>query len=145
MSMKEPRMRLLKTTSLALAAGLLLALPARAAETPEQEVGGLFQCAAGLGLYDAMAERPDAGMTDADKALAASVTVFEPQLKGRVDALALVLGQDGMKAQMEAAKAEVTSRLAPLKDQPDASRKVLDLYRPVLEACLVRAKALPAA
>lgn len=138
-------MRLLKTTSLALAAGLLLALPARAAETPEQEVGGLFQCAAALGLYDAMAERPDAGMTDADKALAASVTAYEPQLRGRVDALAPTLGEDGMKALIAAARTEVSTQVDPLKDDPQAPRKILDLYKPVLEGCLVRAQALPAA
>lgn len=142
--MKEPRMRLLNTTALALTAGLLLALPARAAETPIQEVAGLFQCASALGLYDSIAERPQSGITDADKALAASVTAFEPQLRGRVEALATGLGEDAMKGLIQAAKLDVQTRLTPLKDDPQAPRKILDLYKPVLESCLVRAKALPA-
>ena len=142
--MKEPRMRLLNTTALALTAGLLLALPARAEETPIQEVTGLFKCASALGLYDSIGEHPQSGFTDADKALAASVTVYEPQLRGRVDALASGLGEDTMKGLIQAAKLDVQTRLAPLKDDPQAPRKILDLYKPVLEDCVVRAKALPA-
>lgn len=140
---KVTPMRVLKALPLALAAGLLLGLPARAAETPTEEVTGLFRCAAALGLYDAIGEHPEAGITDADKALAASVTAYEPQLRGRVDALAPALGEDGMKALIEGAKADVSTRIGPLKDDPQAPRKILDLYKPVLEGCLTRAKALP--
>ena len=137
-------MRLLNATALALSAGLLLALPARAAETPIQEVTGLFKCAAALGLYDAIGEHPEAAVTDADKALAASVSAYEPQLRGRVEALATGLGEDTMKGLIQAAKLDVETKLTPLKDDPQAPRKILDLYKPVLEACLIRAKALPA-
>lgn len=136
-------MRVLKALPLALTAGLLLGLPARAAETPSQEVGGLFKCAAALGLYDAISQRPEAGITDADKALAASLSAFEPQLRGRVDALAPALGEDGIKALIEATKADVSNRIGPLKDDPQAPRKILDLFKPVIEGCLVRARALP--
>jgi hypothetical protein len=143
MTMKP--MRLFRALPFAIAGGLLLAAPARAAETPAQEIGGLFKCAAALGMYGAMAERPGAGMTDADKALAASVTAYEPQLRGRVDTLAPTIGEDGMKALIAAVRVEVSSKVDPLKDDPQAPRKILDLFKPVLEACVVRAKALPAA
>ena len=143
MNAKSPRNVVL--LSLALAGGLLLALPASAAETPEQEVGGLFQCAAALGLYQSMGERPQSGITEADTALAASLTAYESQLRSRVDALAAGLGEADMKRLVAAIKADVAERIAPVKDDPQAPRKILDLYKPVLEACVVRAKALPAA
>jgi len=143
--MKVNAMRLNGLLPLALASGLLLALPARAEETPAQEVGGLFQCAAAMGLYESIIDHPESGATDADKALVTSVSAYEPQLKGRVDALAPAVGQDALKALIVAARTDISKQIGPLKGDPQAPRKILDLYKPVLESCLVRAKALPAA
>jgi hypothetical protein len=121
-----------------------MAAPARAAETPEQELRALGQCAAAYGAYQTFT-RPGvwAGATDEDRAREGRATRFEPGLKARADALAKRIGEAGSQTITREAIAEITAVAEAAGDQP-VGRRMLDHDRPVIEACITRARKLPA-
>lgn len=142
---RRPR---LTRVALGLVAGLVLGSAARAeapipAEAVPLELTAVFECAAAMGLYKGYMEDPRSVLTDADRALATDLAAVEPRLRDRGQALAIVLGDEPAGAIIALIRADMTSRIAPLRGDPDARRKVIDLYRPVLSACVVRGAALP--
>ena len=131
-----------RSLAICLAAGLTLAGPVRAAETPPVEFASLLKCASGMGFYSALTRSVPAQATAEDRALLTRVTMVEDVLKGRTDALAAQIGSAEADAIGEASKAAAKAQFEPFTRDPQGPRKVLDLYRPVLEACIDRAKAL---
>lgn len=132
-----------RAAALGLAAALALALPAQAAETPTEELGALFQCAAGMGIYGGYVASPADQPTQADKDLLASLAALEPRFRTRVSTLAESLGDEAVKQLIETTKTDMAARIDPLRGEPMARRKVVDMYRPVITGCLERARALP--
>lgn len=126
-----------------LAASLAAALPARAAEAPTEELGALFQCAAGMGIYTSYMTTPGDQPTQADRDLLASLTALEPRFRARVSILADGLGDEAVKQMIEMTRSDVSANVDPLRGDPLARRKVADIYRPVMIDCLERARALP--
>lgn len=137
-------MRIFGTAAaLGLAAVLAIALPAHAAETPKEELGALFQCAAGMGIYGGYVATPAEHPTQADTDLMTSLTALERRFRARVSILADSLGDETVKQLIEATKTNMNAKIEPLRADPLARRKVVDLYRPVVTGCLDRARALP--
>ncbi|MDP1629848.1 MAG: hypothetical protein Q8L66_00330 [Caulobacter sp.] len=124
------------------ALGLGLSAPAMAAETREEELSSLFRCAAGMGLFDALSHRQDSGATEADKALLGQLTALEPQLRARADSLSADLGPDALKPVIAATRTDMGQRVEPFRKDPQAPRKILEAFRPVLKACVIRGEAL---
>ena len=133
-----------KTAALGLAAVLALALPAHAAETPQQELTALYQCAGAMGLFDGYIEDPGSPVTDDDRTLAASLNTLEPRFRARDIVLDGMLGEETVRATAEALRADMMARIEPLRGDPQARQKVIALFRPVLEACAIRGTTLPA-
>jgi hypothetical protein len=128
--------------AISLAAGLAFAGPAHADETPQAEFASLLKCASGMGFYSALTGSVPAQATAEDRALLTRVTMVEDVLKGRTEALATQIGVAEADAISEASRAAARAQFEPFTRDPQGPRKVLDLYRPVLEACIDRAKAL---
>ncbi len=137
-------MRSLTLASIALSTGLALALPARAAETPSQELTSLLQCAAASGLYNGFVEAPDSSPTDADKALVAQMAAVDMRFQMREQILADSLGDAAVQQVVTGIKADMSAKIEPLRAHVDPRREVIDLYRPVMVACIARGATLPA-
>lgn len=133
-----------KTAALGLVAVLALAMPVQAAESPAEELGALFQCAAGMGIYSSHMNTPGDQPTQADKDLLTGLITLEPRFRARVSTLADGLGDETVKQLIEVTKGDVDAKVEPLRGDPLARAKVVDIYRPVLTGCLERARALPA-
>lgn len=74
-------MTLMKSMALRRAPALAFALPARAAETAEQELRALDQCGAGLADYQRALSREESGdVTQADRDLADRFGRLEPRV-----------------------------------------------------------------
>ena len=133
-----------KTAALGLAAALTLALPAHAVETPQQELTAQYQCAGAMGLFDGYMEDPTSPVTEVDRTLAASLNTLEPRFRARDIVLDGMLGEETVRATGEALRADMMAKIEPLRGDPQARLKVVALFRPVLESCVVRGAALPA-
>lgn len=130
---------------LAAMAGVLTAVPAQAAESPTRELTMLGRCALATSVYASLVPRPPAGLapTDTDRDLLARVKVAEPRLRQRAEALASQVPaeeRDGIAATL---KGQFQAQLAPTDGPRKTPREALDLYAPVLEACIVRADMIP--
>lgn len=144
------RPRRLMTLAAGLAAGLALAPSAWAeatatapAETPSEELTAIFQCATAMGLYAGFMQDTGNALTESDRALSAGAMALEPRLRTRGEALATGLGEGPTREIISGIKTDLRGKIDALGDDPDAPRKVIDLYRPVLSACIVRGGALP--
>lgn len=136
-------MTTLRTVTLGLLAGFAMVLPARAAETPTEEALGLYQCAGAMGILEGYMEDPNAPITEADRTLSSSLTALEPRFQVRDGQLHALLGDDAVRAIAADLRKDMKSKIDPLRGDPQARTKVVALYRPVLEACIVRGAALP--
>lgn len=131
-----------------LASGLALAASAWAdppapTETPTQELTAVFRCAAAMGIYQGFTEDPASVLTEGDKTLAAGLAAVEPRLRTRGEALAASLGEEATQQIIAGIKADLGAQIEPLRAQPNARGKVIDLFRPVLAGCVDRGGALP--
>ena len=130
--------------TLALATSLAFAPCAQAAETPPQELTAVLQCEATLGLYDRFVADPADDPTDQDKALLAQMSAVEPRFEMRAMALANILDPAVVKQVIDAVMADMTAAIEPMRSHPDPRRDLIDLYTPVMMACIARGNTLPA-
>lgn len=138
----ERPVTLTRSTGLSLALTLAFALPAMAAETPEQELLALGDCALGVGMYQASVKPENlAAATETDRDLAARVSLLEPRLEARANRLVADVGEDRARGIMGGLVDNLKRRA---EAEGMTRRLLLDAYRPVVEACIVRASALPA-
>lgn len=131
---------------LALGAALAFgAASAHAAETPDRELQMLGRCGIATSVYRSLlppAKTPFEA-TVADKDLYARLQAVEPVLQARANAVAKNVGPEAAIAiQTELTgqyEMQMGKRGAPPLKSP---REALDLYAPILEACIVRATLL---
>ena len=133
----------LRILPLALGAALVFGAAAHAAETPERELRMLGRCALAASVYKSLlppATPPvSANPTEADIALYKRLHDLEPTLKGRADALAETVDpavRDGLGKELTD---QFQTQMAPKGAPRKTPREALDLYAPIIEACIVRA------
>lgn len=139
----EHPVTLMKSAVLSLALGLAFVLPAQAAETAEEELRALGECGAGQVVYQqALAPGSPADVTQADRDLAERFARLEPRVATRANSLADAMGDERSGAILK----EIVEGLKQRIEAPGLTlRQALDDYSPTIEACVVRASALPAA
>ncbi len=132
--------------SLALGTALAVSSLAHAEEAPDRELRALGRCALAASIYKSLlppATPPvSAEPTDADKALYKQLQEVEPTLRARADALAETVDpvvRDGIGKELTE---QFYAQMAPKDGPPKTPRDALDLYAPILEACVVRANML---
>jgi hypothetical protein len=137
-----------RTTAFALLLGTCAALSAsvvQAREAPERELQMLGRCAIATGVYRSILTTQGVPVTptEADQALYARLKAVEPLLKARADGLAAQVDEATREGLKKDLTAQYMAQMNP-KDGPRRSpREALDLYAPILEACVVRAGMLP--
>ncbi|MDO9474819.1 MAG: hypothetical protein Q7J28_17380 [Caulobacter sp.] len=125
-----------------LAAG---AAPALAQEAPERELRMLGRCALATSVYRSLmppAPTP-VGVTDEDRALYERMKQADPLLRARADTVAAAFDPAVGQAIGEELRAQYRAQMAPPDGPRKTPREALDLYAPILEACIVRADMLP--
>lgn len=139
-------MRLLLRLAPAVGATLVLTATAvQAREAPERELQMLGRCALASSVYKSLLPPSTAPVTvtEADKELYARLKTAEPLLQLRADALAGAVEPAARDTIAKELREQFQAQMAP-KDGPRKSpRDALDLYAPILEACIVRATLLP--
>lgn len=119
---------------------------ARAAETPaERELRLLGRCGAATNVYRSLMPPMKVPLepTEADLDLWRRIQVVTPKLAARANLLAMELGVEKSSAIQAEIKAQALAQLQPEGKPRPTPRAVLDVYAPVLEACLAKAAALP--
>lgn len=124
---------------------MLTASTARAAEPPERELRMLGRCALAASVYRSLMPPAVApvSITDADKALYGRMMAVDPRLRARADAVASELEPAARDAIGVELKAQYRAQMAPADGPRRSPREALDLYAPLLEACIARADMLP--
>jgi hypothetical protein len=128
-----------------LIAALAAASPAIAQEAPERELRMLGRCALATSVYRSLMP-PSAApvvITEADKALYEQMKEVDPLLRARADKVAATVDPSVSQAIGEELKAQYRAQMAPTDGPRKTPREALDLYAPILEACIVRADMLP--
>lgn len=128
------------------AAGLIaVAAPALAQEAPERELRMLGRCALATSVYRSLMPPAPSPMvvTDEDKALYERMKQVDPLLRARADKVAASVDPAVSAAIGEELKAQYRAQMAPPDGPRKTPREALDLYAPILEACIVRADMLP--
>lgn len=127
------------------AALLAAATPALAQETPERELRMLGRCALATSVYRSLMPPSPAPVviTDEDKALYERMTQADPLLRARADTVAATVDPAIGQAIGDELKAQYRAQMAPPDGPRKSPREALDLYAPILEACIVRADMLP--
>lgn len=136
--------RKLTVSTIAALAALVIALPAQAQETPTEEFKALMRCATSLGVFSAYAGSPEDNPTAEDKALATSLKDLEPRLKARFLVVGPSFSDDAMRELVDGNTAEMEARFAPLQNDPQGRQKAVEIFRPMVVACIARGEALPA-
>lgn len=135
-------MTLMRSTALSLALGLAFVLPAPATEDAEQELRAPGECGAGLVVYQQALNGGPVVVTQADRDLADRFGRLESRVARRANSLADAMSEERSDAVLQEVVAGLKSRV----ETPGLTlRQILDDYGPTLEACIVRANALPAA
>lgn len=141
-------MRTARVLTLALGASLVLGAVAAHAETPDKEMRMLGRCALASSVYKSLmppAKPPvPLEVTAADKDLYARLQAVEPLLSARADKLAATVDpavRDGIGKELTQ---QFQAQMAPKDGPRKTPREALDLYAPILEACIVRAAMQPA-
>jgi hypothetical protein len=127
------------------AIALASAAPAAAQEAPDRELRMLGRCALATSVYRSLmppAPTPVA-VTDEDKALYERMKQADPLLRTRADKVAASVDPAVGQAIGEELKAQYRAQMAPPDGPRKTPREALDLYAPILEACIVRADMLP--
>lgn len=126
-------------------AGLAAVTTAAAWASPaqEHELRSLGQCALAGSLYESLA-KPGAPitLTDADTALIEKMTVAEPTLSKRANALAEMIGKEKAQTIHDKLMVEFKGQIAPEGKPRMPPREALDRYAPILEACISRSQLL---
>lgn len=135
----------LRKGALVAAAALAAATPALARETPERELQMLGRCALATSVYRSLMPPAPAPVviTDEDKALYERMMQVDPLLRARADKVAASVDPAISAAIGEELKAQYRAQMAPPDGPRKTPREALDLYAPMLEACIVRADMLP--
>lgn len=134
--------------TLALGASLALGAAAAHAEAPDKELRMLGRCGVAASVYKSLMppSKNPFEPTIADKELYARLKEVEPALQARANAVAGMVEPDVAKAIqaeiMSQYEMQMGKRGAPPLKTP---REALDLYAPIIEACIVRAAMQPAA
>ncbi len=130
-------------TAALIAAGA--AAPAHAQEAPDRELRMLGRCALATSVYRSLMPPAPTPMTvtDADKALYERMKFVDPLLRARADTVAASIDPAVSAAIGEELKAQYRAQMAPPDGPRKTPREALDLYAPILEACIVRADMLP--
>jgi hypothetical protein len=132
-------------TGLALCATLAGAGTAFAETVQEKELRSFARCGVAASVYRSLLPpaKSDLEPTADDLALYEQVKAAEPTLRKRADALAA----EADPAVRDAIAREVTDQFKAQISPPGAPRKTpreaLDLYAPLLEACVTKAALLP--
>ena len=131
--------------------GLIAALalaatsPALAQDAPERELRMLGRCALATSVYRSLmppAPTPVA-VTPDDQALYDRMKQVDPLLRARADTVAAGVDPAIAQAIGEELRAQYRAQMAPADGPRRTPREALDLYAPILEACIVRADMLP--
>ncbi|MDP2260990.1 MAG: hypothetical protein Q8J89_14860 [Caulobacter sp.] len=127
------------------AAALAAATPALAQEAPERELRMLGRCALATSVYRSLMPPTPAPVvvTDDDKALYERMKQVDPLLRARADKVAASVDPAVGQTIGEELKAQYRAQMAPPDGPRKTPREALDLYAPILEACIVRADMLP--
>ncbi len=127
--------------ALAMMASLASPLAAHAADQPEQEFRTLARCSFAIRLYDVVVvQKAWPGATAADKILAARANAATRAIDARAVALLTVVGKEKGGAILDETSAAGKARLRELQgDRNAANRAALDLYSPIVEACILGA------
>lgn len=126
-------------------AALAAASPAIAQETPERELRMLGRCALATSVYRSLMPPAPAPVviTEEDKALYERMKQVDPLLRARADKVAASVDPAVSTAIGEELKSQYRAQMAPADGPRKTPREALDLYAPILEACIVRADMLP--
>jgi hypothetical protein len=121
------------------------ATPAQAQGTPERELRMLGRCALATSVYRSLMPPAPTPMTvtDEDKALYERMKLVDPLLRARADTLAASIDPAVSAAIGEELRAQYRAQMVPPDRPRKTPREALDLYAPILEACIVRADMLP--
>jgi hypothetical protein len=121
------------------------AAPAHSQGAPERELRMLGRCALATSVYRSLMPPAPTPMTvtDADKALYERMKLVDPLLRARADAVAASIDPAVSTAIGEELRAQYRAQMAPPDGPRKTPREALDLYAPILEACIVRADMLP--
>ena len=130
-------------TAVVIAAGA--AAPAHAQEAPDRELRMLGRCALATSVYRSLMPPAPTPMTvtDADKALYQRMKLVDPLLRARADTVAASIDPAVSTAIGEELRAQYRAQMAPPDGPRKTPREALDLYAPILEACIARADMLP--
>lgn len=134
-----------RAACLPLAVVLLAGAPAVAQEAPERELRMLGRCALATSVYRSLMPPAVAPVvvTDDDKALYERMKLVDPLLRARAEVVAASVDKATGEAIGEELKAQYRAQMAPPGGPRKTPREALDLYAPILEACIVRADMLP--
>ena len=134
-----------RSACLTLAAALLACAPAVAQEAPERELRMLGRCALATSVYRSLMPPAVAPVvvTEDDKALYERMKQVDPLLRARAEVVAASVDKAAGAAISEELKAQYRAQMAPPGGPRKTPREALDLYAPILEACIVRADMLP--
>lgn len=124
---------------------LAASAPALAQEAPERELRMLGRCALATSVYRSLMPPSPAPVvvTDADTALWERMMRADPLLRARADTVAATVDPAVGEAIGEELRAQYRAQMAPPDGPRKTPREALDLYAPILEACIVRADMLP--
>ncbi len=120
--------------------------PSLAAETAaERELRLLGRCGAATNLYRSLMPPAKAPLqpTEADLTLWTRIQAATPKLSARANFLAMEVGGERSRALHKEIMDQAGAQLAPPGLPRLTPREALDLYAPVLDACLAKADALP--
>ncbi len=132
-------------TGLIVAASVAAAAPAVAQEAPDRELRMLGRCALATSVYRSLMPPAPAPVviTDEDRALYERMKAVDPLLRARADKVAASVDPAISTAIGEELKTQYRAQMAPADGPRKTPREALDLYAPILEACIVRADMLP--
>jgi len=135
----------LARTGLIAASVLAASTAVLAQEAPDRELRMLGRCALATSVYRSLmppAPTPVA-VTAEDQALYERMKQADQLLRARADTVAAAVDPAIAAAIGEELKAQYRAQMAPADGPRKTPREALDLYAPILEACIVRADMLP--